>query len=404
VPPAAATDAPPAAQLVPNRDKPPKTKAAPGEGAPANPLANMDPALAEQVQQARDDIELLEAQLEVKRAQVQAARVALETAHIQRKRLELLGANRVVSREDLDRAGREVAALQAHLIIKEAEVREPEVRLRQARRRLAALERRAPTIVDPGINEAWADALFAHRLIDFGNVQRGLKLEFQFRLINKTKGPVRIEGLRGSSAAVIIGGQLPAELKPGQQEYITGVVDTSRLTGNKTVFVHVQFSHPRPAEVKLAIRVNSVPAGQTRPDTPPETKQPGDRDKLLDLEKKLGELLKEVESLRKRFPPPQRKPAPDEIEINSRTFSIPIMVTRERNDIREVKLLCSVDGGGTWEQVATLPPTANAFRFEAPADGIYWFNVAIVSRTGKAFPAEMVNTAPALKVLVRTNP
>ena len=399
--PAAKAAALPATQTVPGPEKSAKQKPPSGQSKTIQPPANLDPALAEQVQQARDDIELLEAQLEIKRAQVRAARTALESALQQRKQLANLAASGTLPRETLDRAVREAAALEAQLLIKEAEVREPEVRLRQARRRLAALELRGRTVVDPSVNEAWADALFDHRLIDFGNVQSGAKLAWHFRLTNKTATTLRFR-VYPTSAAVPLAGKIATELKPGQQEDITGTLLTGRFAGPKTFIVTVEFSQPRIAEVKLAIRANSQPAGEKQPDPLPQAKGPPDRDRLLELEKKLGDLLKEVESLRKRLSVPT-KPAPDEIEINERAFTIPIQIGKERKDIREIRVFVSPDGGGTWEQVATLPPTAQDFRFVAPADGIYWFRITVVNATGTPFPAENTNAAPALKVFVRTN-
>src|SRR5262249_16226979 len=83
----------PPPQTVPAPDQSSNQKAASGQSKTGQPAANLDPALAEQVQQVRDEIELLEAQLEVKRAQVRAARTALESAEEQHQRLTKLAAS-----------------------------------------------------------------------------------------------------------------------------------------------------------------------------------------------------------------------------------------------------------------------------------------------------------------------
>ncbi len=77
---------------------------------------------AAQVDQARDEVELLEVQLGVKKAQLKAARLSVEVAHKG-------GVSPV-----------EQAALVGQLEVREAELRESEVRLEQAKRRLTKLQ------------------------------------------------------------------------------------------------------------------------------------------------------------------------------------------------------------------------------------------------------------------------
>ena len=57
------------------------------------------------------------------------------------------------------------------------------------------------------------------------------------------------------------------------------------------------------------------------------------------------------------------------------------------------KLLVSVDGGARWEEAAAASPgdatfAAGRFRFEAPADGDYWFTVLTVDAAGRPAPAD----------------
>jgi chromosome segregation ATPase len=92
------------------------------------PTRTAGSARAVQREQARDEVELLEAQLATKQAQLKAVHISLEDAKNQR----------VVLPQDA-RIRREVADLIGQVEVKEAEVKEASVRLAQARRRLAAL-------------------------------------------------------------------------------------------------------------------------------------------------------------------------------------------------------------------------------------------------------------------------
>ena len=68
------------------------------------------------------------------------------------------------------------------------------------------------------------------------------------------------------------------------------------------------------------------------------------------------------------------------------------------------KLLVSVDGGVRWEEAGTASPGdaafgAGSFRFEAPADGDYWFTVLTVDAANRPAPAD-AELAPQLHVRV----
>ncbi len=96
---------------------------------------------ARQIEEARDEVELLEAQLAVKREQVEAAKVAAEAAQLPLQRAaEMSKRGLTMGVQELERVKSEAAAREAEVRIRAAELREPQVRLRQARRRLAALE------------------------------------------------------------------------------------------------------------------------------------------------------------------------------------------------------------------------------------------------------------------------
>jgi RNA polymerase sigma factor (sigma-70 family) len=98
-----------------------------------------DPAA--RLQEARDEVELLEAQLAVKKAHLEAARAAYDAAQANWKRLKINEG--AVPQLEIEHARAEMAAAERQLRIHEAELLEPEVRLKQARRRLEGLQRPA---------------------------------------------------------------------------------------------------------------------------------------------------------------------------------------------------------------------------------------------------------------------
>jgi hypothetical protein len=99
--------------------------------------------VSEQIETLKDDIELLEVQLEAKAADLQEAEVLHKQAHDDLARLNKLGNRGAVSSEELSKARAEVAVRQARLAGKKAQLREVQVRLSQAKRRLAGLQKRS---------------------------------------------------------------------------------------------------------------------------------------------------------------------------------------------------------------------------------------------------------------------
>jgi outer membrane biosynthesis protein TonB len=96
---------------------------------------------AEQLEQAKDEVEILKAQLDVKRAEVTEAKARLNQAGQQLKRLQALVARRGAAKEELTAAQTEVEVRAAQLKGKQAYVVEAEIRLKQAVRRLARLRK-----------------------------------------------------------------------------------------------------------------------------------------------------------------------------------------------------------------------------------------------------------------------
>lgn len=95
------------------------------------------------LEQVRDEVELLEAQLAAKRALVDAEKVAHVKARERQAMLQKAGDAGGVTMAALLAASKEVDLAAAQLRVREAELLEPEVRLKQARRRLQALEQAA---------------------------------------------------------------------------------------------------------------------------------------------------------------------------------------------------------------------------------------------------------------------
>jgi hypothetical protein len=98
---------------------------------------------AEQLEQARDEVDILAAQVNVKRAQLQAAKeIVSATARVQRS-------------TGVDAKGQlEIASLLSQVPIKEAELQEAQVRLGQAKRRLQRLEKSAEAADAPNRQKA----------------------------------------------------------------------------------------------------------------------------------------------------------------------------------------------------------------------------------------------------------
>jgi hypothetical protein len=54
--------------------------------------------------------------------------------------------------------------------------------------------------------------------------------------------------------------------------------------------------------------------------------------------------------------------------------------------VQSLRLLASTDRGRSWQVAAQAAPSAGAFDFRAPADGLYWLAVQTVAADGQATP------------------
>ncbi len=74
-----------------------------------------------------------------------------------------------------------------------------------------------------------------------------------------------------------------------------------------------------------------------------------------------------------------------------------------RGAIREVRLFASVDPERkNWQQVGSITPEKDHFVFHAPADGYYWFRVAVVNAQGKQEPENVAVGPPDQKMVIDT--
>jgi hypothetical protein len=360
--------------------------------------------LTEQIQKARDEVELLEAQVEVKRAQLRVVAATLELARQNFTHTSKLQQSRVVSMEEVKRAQTELIRQEAEVAVKQAELRVPEVHLAQARRRLAALQHQAGGSEPAPSQLSWAARLFDRRVVEVHVPQGGL-VKTRFQLTNTTRERVHISSVRSSSGALRAVASRTT-LAPQEKAFIDVTVDGRRFTGPKHFTVFVSFEHPRNAEVRLIVQARKA---ETFPTIPPASAD--DRERLKSLEDKLDRLLKEVEELRQKLPPRGPKGArlgfgaagTDVMKIEQRIFMLAVQIQpAERPRLKEVRLYMSADEGRTWQRVGTQSPDMHSFRVEVPRDGLYWFTVAKVDRTGKQDPEDVRTHGPALKVQVQT--
>ena len=86
--------------------------------------------------------------------------------------------------------------------------------------------------------------------------------------------------------------------------------------------------------------------------------------------------------------------------VNLRNFNIPINVDPyRRQEIRDLVLMVSSDQGKNWSEAGTATPEQSVFAYNAPGDGLYYFNLVIVDRQGRR---DRPTSAPHPRVLIDT--
>jgi hypothetical protein len=85
-------------------------------------------------------------------------------------------------------------------------------------------------------------------------------------------------------------------------------------------------------------------------------------------------------------------------------FYLPFKLTEaERATVQAVQLYVKFGNGG-WAARETAPPGQGQFKFVASQDGEYWFNIVTLDKEGRANPPDVSRVAPALVVVVDTQP
>lgn len=89
--------------------------------------------------------------------------------------------------------------------------------------------------------------------------------------------------------------------------------------------------------------------------------------------------------------------------LNHRQMQIPIRIEpARRGEIKELQLWYSTDEGRNWSQGGAATPDKEAFTFNAPNDGVYWFGLIIERKDGSKEPANAFKLTPSMKVIVDT--
>jgi chromosome segregation ATPase len=123
--------------VVPARPQQPRSgqeKAPPASGAQGDQRLNRD--LDQQINQAKEELELLELRLDAKRAQLRISEARLEEAKRWNANYERLFRDGKVTDERRIMAKDDVLALQSQVASEKADAKEAEMRLKQARRRM----------------------------------------------------------------------------------------------------------------------------------------------------------------------------------------------------------------------------------------------------------------------------
>lgn len=101
-------------------------------------------------------------------------------------------------------------------------------------------------------------------------------------------------------------------------------------------------------------------------------------------------------------PEDSRPPVTVRLDSGSEQFRIPFAMPGKNSDrIHRVRLYVSTDQGEDWEPVVEVNPARfSAFPFTLRGDGLYWFQVQVVSNDGTSTPEEASWSSPALIVQV----
>jgi hypothetical protein len=95
--------------------------------------------------------------------------------------------------------------------------------------------------------------------------------------------------------------------------------------------------------------------------------------------------------------------ADDLVPFRQRNLRIPVDLRADRRaEVQSMILYLSRDQGKHWEEYARAAPDKRGFDFTAPADGIYWFSVVTVNKSGMKDPPYVERAPVGQKVLIDT--
>lgn len=91
--------------------------------------------------------------------------------------------------------------------------------------------------------------------------------------------------------------------------------------------------------------------------------------------------------------------------LNKSTIQLPIEVEAgARSQLHSIQLFVREGANGAWTMKETASPEQQHFTFRAPREGEFWFNIVSVDRMGRRTPADVTKEAPALMVVIDTQP
>jgi RNA polymerase sigma factor (sigma-70 family) len=242
------------------------------------------------IQDAEDEYELMQARLDAKRAELELAKVEAERANKDLKRVSELVKTNAISREDFEKARGAADSALAQVRIKEADLREPEIRLRQARRRLVKLREALGT--DEATGRPAAKPVQPKDLTpQAGEARDAVELmEAQLHVQRARSAAARaeLETAKSNLARLAKAGRVVSEQENAQAE---------AEVRTKEAQVRIRDAELAEAEVRLK------QARRRSDDLSRTSGSAKETERLEELEKKVDRLNKELEAVKKRLSP-----------------------------------------------------------------------------------------------------
>jgi beta-lactamase regulating signal transducer with metallopeptidase domain len=266
------------------------------------------PDRAEEIEKLKDEIELLKLQVRLKQAHLRSTNT--QQAEAGRRYEGLLQTNRKapgsIPIDDVMAAETKYKTLEAEIEVKEVELQEALVRLKQAERRLARLQPKAERPTQPTPQKAASgDSVTAPEkpyFHNFGTVKQGTILKHRFPVKNANDYPIRINRVR-TSAGCLMARAEKEKIPPGEEAMIDIELDTGRFQNTKAFTVWVDLQEGRWV-MPAIFRVVSEPQP---PATAAGTSNQDKQAQLRELESKVEKLMKEIHDLRREMQP-EKKP------------------------------------------------------------------------------------------------